>query len=65
MVGDPPRQTKYGIANVKWLKRIEVRDRPFRNQFMARDYVGNQLNIPAHRKLKFLMSGILRTTDIK
>ena len=29
----------YGIANVKWLKRIEVRDRPFRNQFMARDYV--------------------------
>jgi DMSO/TMAO reductase YedYZ molybdopterin-dependent catalytic subunit len=29
----------YGIANVKWLKRIELRDRPFRNQFMARDYV--------------------------
>jgi DMSO/TMAO reductase YedYZ molybdopterin-dependent catalytic subunit len=29
----------YGIANVKWLKRIELRDRPFRNQFMARDYI--------------------------
>ena len=29
----------YGIASVKWLKRIELRDRPFRNQFMARDYV--------------------------
>ncbi len=29
----------YGIANVKWLKRIELRDRPFRNRFMARDYV--------------------------
>jgi DMSO/TMAO reductase YedYZ molybdopterin-dependent catalytic subunit len=29
----------YGIASVKWLKRIEVRERPFRNQFMARDYV--------------------------
>ena len=29
----------YGIANVKWLKRIEVRNSPFRNQFMARDYV--------------------------
>ena len=29
----------YGIANVKWLKRIELRDRPFRNKFMARDYV--------------------------
>ena len=29
----------YGIANVKWLSRIEVRDRRFMNQFMARDYV--------------------------
>lgn len=29
----------YGVANVKWLKRIEVRDRRFANQFMGRDYV--------------------------
>ncbi|MBZ9944731.1 molybdopterin-dependent oxidoreductase [Mesorhizobium sp. BR1-1-13] len=29
----------YGIANVKWLKRIEVRGSRFMNQFMARDYV--------------------------
>ncbi len=29
----------YGIANVKWLKRIEVRDTRFMNRFMARDYV--------------------------
>jgi DMSO/TMAO reductase YedYZ molybdopterin-dependent catalytic subunit len=29
----------YGIANVKWLERIEVRDRRFVNQFMGRDYV--------------------------
>ena len=29
----------YGIANVKWLKRIEVRDRRFMSRFMARDYV--------------------------
>ncbi len=29
----------YGIANVKWLKRIELIDKPFRNKFMARDYV--------------------------
>jgi DMSO/TMAO reductase YedYZ molybdopterin-dependent catalytic subunit len=29
----------YGIANVKWLKRIELRDKPLRNRFMARDYV--------------------------
>ena len=29
----------YGIANVKWLKRIEVRDQRFKSRFMARDYV--------------------------
>jgi DMSO/TMAO reductase YedYZ molybdopterin-dependent catalytic subunit len=29
----------YGIANVKWLKRIEVRDRRFMSVLMGRDYV--------------------------
>jgi DMSO/TMAO reductase YedYZ molybdopterin-dependent catalytic subunit len=29
----------YGIAHVKWLKRIEVRDTRFMGRFMARDYV--------------------------
>jgi DMSO/TMAO reductase YedYZ molybdopterin-dependent catalytic subunit len=29
----------YGIANTKWLQRIEIRDRRFQNLFMARDYV--------------------------
>ena len=29
----------YGIANVKWLQRIEVRDTRFMGRFMARDYV--------------------------
>ena len=29
----------YGVANVKWLKRIEVIDRRYANRFMARDYV--------------------------
>lgn len=29
----------YGIANVKWLTGIEVRDARFMNRFMARDYV--------------------------
>ena len=29
----------YGIANAKWLKRIEVRDRRFESRFMGRDYV--------------------------
>jgi DMSO/TMAO reductase YedYZ molybdopterin-dependent catalytic subunit len=29
----------YGVANVKWLKRIEVRDTRFMGRFMARDYV--------------------------
>jgi DMSO/TMAO reductase YedYZ molybdopterin-dependent catalytic subunit len=29
----------YGIANVKWLSRIEVMDRRYQGNFMARDYV--------------------------
>jgi len=29
----------YGIANVKWLKRIEVRNTRYMGRFMARDYV--------------------------
>jgi DMSO/TMAO reductase YedYZ molybdopterin-dependent catalytic subunit len=29
----------YGIANVKWLKRIEVRDTRFESLLMGRDYV--------------------------
>ena len=29
----------YGVANVKWLDRIEVRDTRFAGHFMARDYV--------------------------
>jgi DMSO/TMAO reductase YedYZ molybdopterin-dependent catalytic subunit len=29
----------YGVANVKWLTRIEVRDSRFMGRFMARDYV--------------------------
>ena len=29
----------YGVANVKWLQRIEVRDTRFMGRFMARDYV--------------------------
>jgi DMSO/TMAO reductase YedYZ molybdopterin-dependent catalytic subunit len=29
----------FGIANVKWLRRIEVRDTRFMGRFMARDYV--------------------------
>jgi len=29
----------YGIANVKWLQRIEVRDRRYMGRYMARDYV--------------------------
>jgi DMSO/TMAO reductase YedYZ molybdopterin-dependent catalytic subunit len=29
----------YGVANVKWLTRIEVRDQRYAGHFMARDYV--------------------------
>jgi DMSO/TMAO reductase YedYZ molybdopterin-dependent catalytic subunit len=30
---------RYGVANVKWLERIEVIDTRFMGHFMARDYV--------------------------
>ena len=29
----------YGVANVKWLTRVEVLDTRYQGQFMARDYV--------------------------
>lgn len=29
----------YGISNVKWLRRIEVRDRRYMGRYMGRDYV--------------------------
>jgi DMSO/TMAO reductase YedYZ molybdopterin-dependent catalytic subunit len=29
----------YGIANVKWLRRVEVRETRYMGRFMARDYV--------------------------
>jgi DMSO/TMAO reductase YedYZ molybdopterin-dependent catalytic subunit len=29
----------YGVANVKWLTRIEIRDTRFEGRFMGRDYV--------------------------
>ena len=29
----------YGVANVKWLTRIEIMDRRYQGHFMARDYV--------------------------
>src|SRR6185436_11647033 len=29
----------YGIACVKWLRRIELRNRRYMNRFMGRDYV--------------------------
>jgi DMSO/TMAO reductase YedYZ molybdopterin-dependent catalytic subunit len=37
----------YGIANVKWLQRIEVRDTRLMNRFMARDYVTLREEPPA------------------
>jgi DMSO/TMAO reductase YedYZ molybdopterin-dependent catalytic subunit len=29
----------YGVANVKWLERIEARPRPYEGRFMSQDYV--------------------------
>jgi DMSO/TMAO reductase YedYZ molybdopterin-dependent catalytic subunit len=33
----------YGVANVKWLTRIQVIDRKYQGRFMARDYVDGNL----------------------
>lgn len=41
-IGSPVRLVVpgwYGVANVKWLRRIEVRDRRYMGRFMGRDYV--------------------------
>jgi DMSO/TMAO reductase YedYZ molybdopterin-dependent catalytic subunit len=37
----------YGVANVKWLTRIEVRETRLMNKFMARDYVTLREEPPA------------------
>ena len=37
----------YGVANVKWLTRVEVRDTRLMNRFMARDYVTIREEPPA------------------
>jgi DMSO/TMAO reductase YedYZ molybdopterin-dependent catalytic subunit len=37
----------YGIANVKWLQRVEVRETRLMNRFMARDYVTLREEPPA------------------
>ena len=37
----------YGVANVKWLTRVEVRDTRLMNRFMARDYVTLREEPPA------------------
>jgi DMSO/TMAO reductase YedYZ molybdopterin-dependent catalytic subunit len=41
----------YGIANVKWLSRIEVLDRRYMGRFMARDYVTIREKEVAGKKL--------------
>lgn len=49
----------YGIANVKWLTRIEVRDRRYMGRFMGRDYVtirGEQKN----GEVVFVESSVLK-----
>ena len=44
------RPAWYGIANVKWLKRIEVSDRRLENRFMGRDYVTSAKSNAATRR---------------
>jgi DMSO/TMAO reductase YedYZ molybdopterin-dependent catalytic subunit len=64
----------YGIANVKWLTRIEVRDTRYQGHFMARDYVTIReeqidgesvwtLTSVAHDRLKSAPAKVTRTGD--
>lgn len=63
----------YGVANVKWLKRIEVRDRRYMGRYMARDYVtirgerkGDQIEFietsVARMNLKSVVARVMKQT---
>ncbi len=63
----------YGIANVKWLRRIEVRDRRYMGRYMARDYVtvrgekrGDQVEFVetsvARMNLKSMVARVMKRT---
>ena len=62
----------YGIANIKWLKRIELRDTRYVGRFMGRDYVtvrgekqGNEVVFVEtsvnHMNLKSIVARVTRT----
>lgn len=66
----------YGIANVKWLKRIEVRNRRYMGRFMGRDYVtlrgerqGNEIvfveSSVARMNLKSIIARVTRRPTTK
>ena len=64
----------YGVANVKWLTRIEVVDRRYAGRFMARDYVSIReqqrdgqtnwtFNTVGHDRLKSAPAKVTRRYD--
>jgi DMSO/TMAO reductase YedYZ molybdopterin-dependent catalytic subunit len=64
----------YGVANVKWLTRIEVLDRRYQGHFMARDYVTIReeerdgetvwtFTAVAHDRLKSAPAKVMRQDD--
>jgi DMSO/TMAO reductase YedYZ molybdopterin-dependent catalytic subunit len=64
----------YGVANVKWLTRIEVMDQRFAGRFMARDYVSIReqvrdgrtvwtFNTVKHDRLKSAPAKVTRRRD--
>ena len=64
----------YGVANVKWLTRIEVVDRRYAGRFMARDYVSIReqqrdgqtiwtFNTVGHNRLKSAPAKVTRRYD--
>ncbi len=48
----------YGVANVKWLTRIEVLDRRYEGRFMAREYVTQRtVEQDGHKSVRFTSVG--------
>jgi DMSO/TMAO reductase YedYZ molybdopterin-dependent catalytic subunit len=48
----------YGVANVKWLDRIEVRNQRYTGRFMARDYVSIREEILPNGEVSWTFSNV-------
>ena len=55
----------YGVANVKWLTRIEVTDHRFAGRYMARDYVTIREDEPDHWTFETVSHDRLKSAPAK